>query len=113
MSRGASPGLRNWFLQRLSAVYIVLFLAVFVVVWGGEAASYSVWRQWVSHPLANVALMLFIGSLLIHAWIGIRDVILDYIHPVGVRYVLLVLIGIAMWGQALWALKVLLQAGMS
>jgi succinate dehydrogenase / fumarate reductase membrane anchor subunit len=51
-----------------------------------------------------------IVALLYHAWIGIRDIWMDYVKPVGVRLVLHVaslvwLIGCAGWAvQALWRL---------
>ena len=113
MSRFAASSLRNWLLQRLSAVYIALFLIVFVVVWGGETITFESWRAWVADPLANVALILFIISLLLHAWIGVRDVILDYVHSVATRYVILILMALGLIGLALWTLRILLLVGLA
>jgi succinate dehydrogenase hydrophobic membrane anchor protein len=48
--------------------------------------------------------------LFYHAWIGVRDIFMDYIKPTGVRLVLhsvvvLLLIGYAGWAaQILWRL---------
>lgn len=108
MSRAGSTGLRNWFLQRLSALYIVLFLAGFSLVWCGEPIEYQAWRAWVAQPLVNVALLLFIAALLIHAWVGVRDVILDYIKPLVLRQGLLVIIALCLLGLGLWSLRILL-----
>ena len=113
MSWRAASGLRNWLLQRLSAVYIVLFIVVFVVVWGGQPFTYSTWHAWVADPFANVALILFVLSLLIHAWIGVRDVILDYVHSVAARYVVLIVIALGLIGLALWTLRIVLLVGLS
>lgn len=113
MSRAGTSGSRYWFLQRLSAVYMVLFLLGFSLVWCGEAITYTAWETWAAHPAVNVALILFVASLLLHAWIGIRDVILDYVKPVVVRYVLLVLIALTLLSLALWALKTLLLHSMA
>ena len=85
MSWHPSAGLRTWLLQRLSATYIALFIVVFAVAWGGESLTYVAWRAWVSHPVTNIALILFIFALLLHAWVGIRDVIMDYITSVAMR----------------------------
>jgi succinate dehydrogenase / fumarate reductase membrane anchor subunit len=47
-------------------------------------------------------------ALLYHAWIGMRDILMDYIKPVGVRLLLetvgvLVLVGYLGWTiQILW-----------
>jgi succinate dehydrogenase / fumarate reductase membrane anchor subunit len=108
LSQHLSAGLRTWLLQRLSAVYITIFLIVFAVAWGGEKVTYEVWRAWVAHPVANIALILFIFALLLHAWVGIRDVIMDYVNSVALRYVLLIAFGLSIIGMALWALRTLL-----
>lgn len=113
MSWRASSGLRSWLVQRLTAVYIVLFLVVFVVLWGGEPITFELWRAWVSHPAANIALLLFIFSLLIHGWIGGRDVVLDYVKSVGLRYVLLMGFGLGLVILGLWVLRILLLVGSS
>jgi len=112
MSWRPSAGLRTWLLQRLSATYIALFLGVFAVKWiaarGGEPLTYEVWRAWVSHPVSNIALILFIFALLLHAWVGVRDVIMDYVNSVPLRYVLLIGFGLSFISMALWTLRTLL-----
>ncbi len=111
LSWRASSGLRSWLAQRLSAAYIVIFLIIFVVLWGGEPLSFEVWRAWVSHPAANIALLLFFFSLLAHAWIGGRDVVIDYVNSVATRYVLLIIFGMGLIILGLWTLRILLLAG--
>ncbi|MCK4585959.1 MAG: succinate dehydrogenase, hydrophobic membrane anchor protein [Gammaproteobacteria bacterium] len=112
MSWRPSAGLRTWLLQRLSATYIALFLGIFAIkliaARGGEPLTYEVWRAWVSHPVSNIALILFIFALLLHAWVGVRDVIMDYVNSVPLRYVLLIGFGLSFIGMALWTLRTLL-----
>ena len=112
MSWRPSAGIRNWLVQRLSATYITLFLIVFgfkaIGAWGGEPVTYEVWRAWVSHPVTNIALILFIFALLLHAWVGIRDVIMYYINSVPLRYIMLISFGLGFISMALWTLRTLL-----
>jgi succinate dehydrogenase / fumarate reductase membrane anchor subunit len=112
MSWRPSAGLRTWLLQRLSATYIALFLIAFSVKvigeWGGEPVTYEVWRTWASHPVINVALILFIFALLLHAWVGIRDVIMDYVKSVPLRYIFLISFGLSFISMALWTLRTLM-----
>lgn len=108
MSWRASSGIRSWLLQRLSAVYIAGFLVIFLIVWGGEPVSYPVWRAWVAHPLANVTLLLFLLAVFVHAWVGTRDVVVDYVKSTAARYVVLILFGLGLAGLALWSLRILL-----
>ncbi len=111
MSWRASSGLRSWLAQRLTALYIVVFLAAFVVAWAGQAMTFESWRAWVAHPVANVALLLFVFSLLAHAWIGGRDVVIDYVKSVAIRYVLLIVFALALIILGLWSLRIILLAG--
>jgi len=110
MSRRAS-GLRAWVLQRITAVYLALFLVLVAFRWLPQPpGTHEEWRSWLADPWINVAVLVFFASLLLHAWIGIRDVVIDYVHPFGARLVLLTLTGVGLVGCGLWALQVLLMA---
>ena len=104
-------GLRTWLLQRVSAVYLALFLlyVIFHSLRHG-AHSYVQWQAWLTSPLMYVATAGFIIALMAHAWVGMRDVILDYVKPVGMRLVVLSLIGLLLAGSGLWALRSLMLA---
>jgi succinate dehydrogenase / fumarate reductase membrane anchor subunit len=106
VSRRAA-GLRAWILQRITAVYLALFLILVAVRWlPGPPGSYEEWRGWVADPAISVALLLFFASLLVHAWIGVRDVLIDYVRSFGPRLVLLTLTGVGLVSCGLWALQV-------
>ena len=112
MSSRPSAGIRTWLLQRLSAAYIALFIVVFGIkligILNDGPVTYEIWRAWVSHPISNLALVLFIFALLLHAWVGIRDVIMDYVSSVTLRYVMLISFGLCFISMALWTLRTLL-----
>ena len=108
MSRQAS-GLKAWAIQRLTAIYIGLFsLYLVAVLLFAAPADYPAWKAWVGSPVVSIALMLFIFSILMHAWIGVRDVLIDYIHPIAVRAALLGLIALALVAMGLWAAQALI-----
>ena len=109
MSWSTSSGLRSWLLQRLSAVYIAVFSIIFIGAWAGETITYVAWRSWVAHPMVNLTLILFIFAVIMHAWVGIRDIVMDYVNSVFVRYLLLVGFGLAFAGMGLWVLRTLIM----
>lgn len=110
MSRSAS-GLKAWFLQRATAIYLMLFtLYLLQQMIFNPAADYAAWRDWVAQPLVSLATLLFFASLLLHAWVGIRDVIIDYVHPTAIRVSVLTVIGFGLVGCAAWALKIIILA---
>ena len=104
-------GLRTWLLQRVSAVYLGIFLLyVLVHCLLNGAHSYDQWQAWLTSPLMNIATAGFIIALMAHAWVGMRDVILDYVKPVGTRLVAMSLTGLLLAGSGLWALRSLMLA---
>ena len=108
MSRQAS-GLRAWTLQRISAVYLGIFLLVLLHRFGFHPpADFAAWRGWVATPWVSIGLMLFAVSLLLHAWVGIRDVLIDYVRPIGARVALLSLFAFLLIASGLWALQAVL-----
>lgn len=100
-------GFSAWLLQRLSAVYMLIFIAV-AILWAMITdIDFNIWRQGFQSAWVQIAVLLFGFSLLLHAWIGIRDVILDYVHPLGIRLFLLTLVGLFLIANGFWLLAIL------
>ena len=109
MSLYILEGLKPWVVQRVSAVYISLFLIYsFYCGMSVDAANYDGWRSWLFHPFNSIAFGLFVVAVLFHAWIGMRDVILDYIHNIMLRVFFLALIMGVLVGSGLWVIRILL-----
>lgn len=101
-------GLRAWIVQRVTAVYVaafVIYAATSLVL--APPTSFEAWGAWVGSPVNSVAGALFFGALLLHAWVGIRDVVLDYVHSLALRIVVLTGVGLALVAQAIWVLRIL------
>ncbi len=101
-------GTRAWLLQRVSAVYMGLFLLLFPAYLVYVAPdSYQAWHDFVACRLVSLSLLLFFFSLLIHAWVGVRDVIIDYVHNPGLRLLKLTLTGLVLIACGLWIMSIL------
>jgi succinate dehydrogenase / fumarate reductase membrane anchor subunit len=110
VSRKAS-GLKAWVIQRQTAVYLGMFaLYLVATLLFAPPADYAAWRDWMTGPLVGVALVLFIFSLLLHAWIGVRDALIDYVHPIAVRATLLGVIALMLVALGLWSIRILMPA---
>jgi succinate dehydrogenase / fumarate reductase membrane anchor subunit len=106
-----AQGLRAWLWQRVSAVYLVIYVVVLgLYALGHPPADYIEWRGWMSNAAVSIATGLFIGALLIHAWVGSRDIVMDYVPTFAIRVALLGVIGVMLTGSGLWALRVLYAA---
>lgn len=66
--------------------------------------SYAQWRAWLSQPLVGLATVLFSWALLIHAWVGMRDVLMDYVRPTALRLALMSVVVVLLAGSGLWLL---------
>jgi len=104
-------GLPAWLVQRLSAIYLLLFvIAALFWWWWTPPLNYMRWRVLLASPISGIAITLAFLALLLHSWVGIRDVILDYAgHHAGIRLLLLSLLGGGIIAMAVWAVRILLR----
>ncbi|HZM36854.1 MAG TPA: succinate dehydrogenase, hydrophobic membrane anchor protein [Burkholderiales bacterium] len=83
---GAHYGMRDWLAQRLTAVLMAAYTLVLLAHLGlGSSPTYESWRALFAQGWMRVATLLFAVSLAWHAWVGARDILMDYVKPDGVR----------------------------
>jgi succinate dehydrogenase / fumarate reductase, membrane anchor subunit len=105
---GAHYGMRDWLSQRVTATLMALFtLAVIVQVLLPGEMGYDKWAAMFSQQWMKALTFVVIVSLLIHVWVGMRDIWMDYVKPVAVRLVLQVATIVWLVGCAGWAVQVL------
>ncbi|MBK7060947.1 MAG: succinate dehydrogenase, hydrophobic membrane anchor protein [Rubrivivax sp.] len=105
---GAHYGMRDWLSQRITATLMALFtLVVLVQVLMPGEMGYDKWAGIFSAQWMKLLTFVVIVSLLWHAWVGMRDIWMDYIKPMGLRLALQVATLVWLVGCAGWALQVL------
>jgi succinate dehydrogenase / fumarate reductase, membrane anchor subunit len=83
---GAHYGLRDWLAQRITAVIMAVYTLILAGVLVQKAPiTYGVWKDLFAQGWMRVATLLFAVSLAWHAWVGVRDILMDYIKPDGLR----------------------------
>uniref|UniRef100_UPI0040481ADC succinate dehydrogenase, hydrophobic membrane anchor protein n=1 Tax=Polynucleobacter sp. TaxID=2029855 RepID=UPI0040481ADC len=105
---GAHYGLKEWILQRVTATVMVLFTIILLVdylITG--SATYEGWSSLFSNQFMKLLTLLTFLSLFYHAWIGMRDIWMDYIKPVSVRLNLQVLTVLYLVACAAYAVQIL------
>ena len=94
-------GLPAWLAQRASAVYMLGFMLFLLGFFGLHPLNtYTEWKGWMARPVVTLAFGLFFAALLAHMWVGLRDVLLDYARPAGVRRVALWLVALGLCAGA-------------
>lgn len=86
---GAHYGLRDWLAQRLTAIVMTLYTLLFLVMLlGAPRLDFAGWRLMFAPQWMKLATLLFLVSVAVHAWIGVRNIFMDYIKSGGLRLAL-------------------------
>lgn len=109
---GARRGLGLWLLQRASALYLVLFLPVFLLLlWRAMPLDYAAWRALFTPLAMKLATLLAFAALLLHAWIGLREIFIDYLRVLPLRLAAYFLFGALYLACLAWAADILWSVG--
>jgi succinate dehydrogenase / fumarate reductase membrane anchor subunit len=109
---GAHYGLRDWLAQRLTAVILAVysvFFLIYLIITARTAGglAYDQWAAMFVPVWMKVLTLTAILALLYHAWIGMRDVWMDYVRATGLRLGLLLLTILWLFFCAIWAAQIL------
>jgi len=105
---GAHYGMRDWLAQRVTAVLMVvytLFIAGYVLL--HPAMGYDRWTALFSNQVMRSFTLLLLLALYYHAWIGVRDIVMDYVKPPIIRLAIYVLVILALLLYAIWSVQIL------
>jgi len=105
---GAHYGLRDWLVQRVTAVVMAVYsLMMLALVVFAPPAHYGAWKGLFAQQWFRLASLLFALSVFWHAWVGVRDILMDYVKATGTRLALQVLVVLSLVAYALWSIQIL------
>ncbi|OXR49201.1 MULTISPECIES: succinate dehydrogenase, hydrophobic membrane anchor protein [unclassified Pusillimonas] len=110
---GAHYGTFDFIVQRCTAVIMAIYtLVLFFGVLFTSDMSFESWQNLFTFtvgviPVGQLLATLAFFSLAWHAWIGVRDIWMDYVKPAGVRLLLQVLTLLWLAGSIIYFAKVL------
>lgn len=105
---GAHYGLRDWLLQRVTAALMAACLLAFAVyLMVQPRVDYDAWTALFSSDVVKTFSLLFLLSLFFHAWVGVRDIVMDYVKSFVVRLAIHVLVIMALVVYTIWAVQIL------
>ncbi|MDP9930085.1 succinate dehydrogenase / fumarate reductase membrane anchor subunit [Variovorax paradoxus] len=106
---GAHYGLRDWLSQRITGGLMALFTIILLaqLIFTRGPIGYDLWAGIFAAQWMKVLTFSVIVSLLYHVWVGMRDVWMDYVQPVGIRLALQIFTIVWLVGCAGWAIQVL------
>ncbi len=105
---GAHYGLRDWLIQRVSAVVMALYV-LFITGWAlwNAPVGHNAWTSLFSGNAVRSFTLLALFSMFYHAWVGVRDIVMDYVKPAFARLAIYVLVILTLILYAIWSVKIL------
>ncbi len=104
---GAHYGLRDWLVQRVTAVVMAIYILVVAVYVLVRPFGYDTWTELFSGNIMRSFSLLFLLSVFYHAWIGVRDIVMDYVKPAGIRLLIHVVVILALILYTIWSVQIL------
>ncbi|HEX2197120.1 MAG TPA: succinate dehydrogenase, hydrophobic membrane anchor protein [Burkholderiales bacterium] len=105
---GAHYGLRPWLAQRITALVMALLTAAALLLIASRSPfTHESWSALFDRGWMRIGTLLFVVSLAWHAWVGARDILMDYIKPDGLRLALQVATLLLLAGYLGWAVEIL------
>lgn len=105
---GAHYGMRDWLVQRLTAVVMAAYTVILLIAFlGAGNFSYEGWAGMFARQWFKITSFVAFSALFYHAWVGMRDIWMDYIKPVFLRLILQVATALWLVGCAGWAAQIL------
>ena len=106
----AHTGLTDWLVQRATSLYMAGFVIYLAWHFGSDPAhDHDAWRAWFAQGLVRIAWALFFASVLLHAWVGLRSIYMDYLRPLWLRFSITLLTAFGLASLALWVAQILLN----
>lgn len=106
---GAHYGVRDWLAQRFTAVVMALYTLVLLVTFlTSRDFSYEGWAGMFAQQWFKMATFVAFIALFYHAWVGVRDILMDYVtSSVVLRLALQVATIVWLVGCAGWAVQII------
>lgn len=83
---GAGFGFKGWLLQRVSAflilTYILYAVAMLLYI---QPSSHSDWVGFFNSTVTKYLTLLAFLATFYHAWVGSKDIIMDYVKPTLIK----------------------------
>ena len=108
---GAHTGTGTWLMQRASAVLLALALPglVFYLL-TALPLDFAGWQALFAPLWLRVVMLLTAAALALHAWVGMRDIFMDYVRSTGLRLVLYLVVIMTLAGSVAWLAAILWSA---
>lgn len=105
---GAHYGVKDWLVQRVTAVLMTLYLiALAGVLFSVTPQDYAAWKGIFNHQGMRIATFVFFMCVFWHSWIGMRNILMDYVHSTAIRLTAQIVVVTALLFYWVWIAEIL------
>jgi len=105
---GSHTGTGTWLLQRTTAAVLALALPGLTIYFlAAMPLDFTGWQALFVPLWTRVLMLLTAVALALHAWVGMRDIFMDYVHPTGLRLALYLAVIVTLAGSVAWLATIL------
>ena len=105
---GAHYGLKDWLAQRLTAIVMIIYTVILLIAFlFGHDFSYVGWASMFAQQWFKLATFVMFVALFYHAWVGMREILMDYAKPAGLRLILQLATIVCLTACAGWAAQII------
>jgi len=105
---GAHYGVKDWLAQRVTAIVMAVYTVILLVAFlTAQDFSYQGWAGLFSRQWFKLFSLVTFLALYYHAWVGIRDIWMDYVKSAGLRLFLMLATIFWLLACAAWTVQIL------
>ena len=104
---GAGYGMKDWIMQRVTAVLMVIYTLMLLGFLLLAPQTHDSWQVLFAQTWVRVFTLITLVALALHAWVGVRDLWMDYLTNHYLRLVMHVFTIVWLLGTFTYAIKVL------
>lgn len=105
---GARYGTNDWLAQRVTGGLLALYaIGCAIVLYNLRPLAYETWKALFGHGAVRIVTLLAALALAWHAWVGMRDIFMDYVHATALRLALHVAVVVVVAVYAGWVVQIL------
>jgi len=104
---GAHYGIGGWLVQRVTGAVVALYVVLLLAILFRPGMDLSGWQVVFHRTSFRLATFVALMATFAHAWVGMRDIIMDSLRSTAVRLTAEIVVIVALVLYAGWAIQIL------
>jgi succinate dehydrogenase / fumarate reductase membrane anchor subunit len=104
---GAHYGIGGWLVQRVSGAIVALYVILLLAILFRPGMDIPGWQAVFQRTSFRLATFVALMATFAHAWVGMRDIIMDYLRPTAIRLTAEAVVVVGLVVYAGWAMQIL------